>query len=342
MPPQSVCVVPLETARMLAKTLATFSVLAASLMLGACAGTMESLEQSLNSPLTGPKDSATKTADAGAATSERSELEKATEYWGKKNKEKPTDLEPALNYARNLRAMGERQQAMAVIQQSAVYHSDDRQLASEYGRIALELDQLSIAKQMLSMADDPSAPDWKVISARGTLAAKEGKYRDAIGLFERANSLSNDHPSVLNNLALAYAMNGEAAKAEDMLRRLDGKGGSARTRQNLALVLNLQGKFDEAKQIAAKDIGPEGASQNAEFMRRMVKVDTAADWATSTKAGGSPRPPVTKAVAAASDTIGTAAAFSTEILPGDTAPVPLAPAKPLPPASANTLRGLTP
>ena len=327
-----------------AKSMAILGAIAASLMLGACAGTMESLESSLNEPLSGSKDKATRTADAKASAPERSELEKATEYWGKKNKEKPTDLESALNYARNLRAMGERQQAVAVIQQAAVYHSDDRQLASEYGRIALELDQLSIAKQMLAMADDPVSPDWKVISARGTLAAKEGKYRDAIGLYERALALSNEQPSVLNNLALAYAMNGDASKAEDMLRRLDAKGGSAKTRQNLALVLSLQGKFDEAKAISAREVGLETASQNADLMRRMVKVESAADWSTSTKASAGARPPVTKAVAAASDAV-TPAAFSTEVLPGDAVPAAVAPpmpAKPLAAASASTLRGMTP
>ena len=262
------------TAKFTAKFTAIAATLTASLLLGACAQDGDSLKSALQDE---PDSFKTAKKDTGPKT----ELEKATDYWGKKHKEKPTDLEPALNYAKNLKAMGERQQALTVLQDAAIYHNQDRQLASEWGRLALELDQLSSAKQLLAMADDPTSPDWRVISARGTVLAKEGKFRDSIPMYERALSLSQDQTSVMNNLALAYAMNGEADKAEAMLRKIEAKGGTAKTRQNLALVLGLQGKFDEAKAVTTADLGAAGATENADFMKRMVKVDHSADWATT-------------------------------------------------------------
>jgi Flp pilus assembly protein TadD len=274
------------------KTVKSFAVLAtfAGLMLGACAQDGDSLKTALLDQSDGAKSSK-------ASAQPQTELEKATEYWGKKYKEKPTDLEAALSYAKNLKALGERQQALAVIQQAAIYHGQDKQLASEYGRLALELDQLSVAKQMLAMADDPTSPDWRVISARGTVLAKEGKFRDSIPMYERALTLSQDQTSVMNNLAMAYAMNGEADKAEAMLRRIEAKGGTAKTRQNLALVLGLQGKFDEAKTVTAADLGAEGAAQNSDYMKRMVKVDHSADWNTSSTGTSKSIPRAGKAVA---------------------------------------------
>ena len=57
--------------------------------------------------------------------------------------------------------------------------------------------------------------------------------------------------SVTNNLALAYALDGKADKAEELLRKAVASGHEdKRVRQNLALVLGLQGKFDEARQVA--------------------------------------------------------------------------------------------
>jgi len=238
-------------------TISLIGALGATLMLGGCAGTVESLQESLLKP--------EPSRVAATEPSNRSELEKATEYWGKKYKEKPTELEPALNYAKDLKAMGERQQAMTVLQQSSMYYGQDPKLASEYGRLALELDQISIAKQMLAIADDPTSPDWRVISARGTVLAKEGKYREAITFYQKALALSQDQPSVLNNLAMAHAMSGDAAAAEQILRQLEIKGGTPKTRQNLALVLSLQGKFDEAKMISAKDPGAMGSAQIVRF-----------------------------------------------------------------------------
>ncbi len=244
----------------------------AALLLGACAQSTggDGTTSLLGSP------SASSSSDVAAASDPndtRSELEKATDYWGKKYRKNPRDKEAAVAYAKNLRAAGEKRQALAVLQQAAMFHATDREVASEYGRLALEFDQVGIAKQMLASADDPGNPDWRVISARGTVMAKEGKFADATPLFERALSLAPTEPSVLNNLAMSYAMGGDAAKAEIMLRRIEASGATAnpKIRQNLALVLGLQGRFDESKAIASQEIGQDGALANANLLRQFVK-----------------------------------------------------------------------
>ena len=45
--------------------------------------------------------------------------EKATDYWGKKFAKNPRDLKSALNYARNLKAMGQKRRAIIVLQHTA-------------------------------------------------------------------------------------------------------------------------------------------------------------------------------------------------------------------------------
>lgn len=246
------------------------AVIAAALMLGACSqgGGVANLNDSMN--LSRTETGAT--ADAKSAAPEKSELAKAIEYWGKKSREAPRELEPSLNFARNLKAAGQKQQALEVLQQAAIYHGHDRRLASEYGRLALDLDQLHVAEQTLGVADDPANPDWRVLSARGTVQAKKGNYSEAIPFYERALKLTNNEPAVLNNLALAYTMSGEPQKAEQLLRQAAGGSSrhNARIKQNLALVLGVQGRHDEARQIAAKEANPEMA-ENAALMAQIVK-----------------------------------------------------------------------
>lgn len=257
----------------------TVAVLAASLMLGACGQTLKPGTDfaSLNTPKSAPPEttqSITATSGPAAPAGVNNELLKATEYWGQVYAKNPRDLEPALNYARNLKAMGEKRRALAVMQQVAIYHGQSRELAGEYGRLALDLDQVNVAKQLLAIADDPAKPDWRIVSARGAALAKEGNYNEAIPYFQRALALSPDQPSVTNNLALAYAMNGEPGKAESMLRQAAATDtNSPRIRQNLALVLGLQGKYDEAKVVAARDIPMTNASENADYLRQVVKLD---------------------------------------------------------------------
>ena len=250
----------------------TIAALTASLMLGACGQSLTPGASDLLS-INGSSASAPQ-AQAPAQPATQDDLQKATDYWGKQYGENSRDLTTALSYARNLKAMGEKRRALAVLQQASLFHGQNRELASEYGRLALDLDQVNVAKKLLAVADDPVKPDWRVISARGAALAKEGNYNDAIPLFERALSLAHNQPSVLSNLALAYAMNGESTKAESMLRQAAASdNNSPRIRQNLALVLGLQGKYDEAKLVAARDIPINNASENADYLRQVVKLD---------------------------------------------------------------------
>lgn len=222
------------------------------------------------------------------------DLQKATSYWGQEYSKNPQDLQKGLNYARNLKALGDKKRAAAVLQQISMFHSMNRELNSELGRLAVELDQLALAKKMLEAADDPSKPDWRVISARGTVMAKEGNSSEAIGYFERALALAPNQPSVMNNLALAYAMNGQADKAEGLLRTANVTGPEAnKVRQNLALVLGLQGKYDEATQVGSEIAGQSTASANTDLLKRIVKLEPkamtqpgapATAWSTSVAA----------------------------------------------------------
>jgi Flp pilus assembly protein TadD len=243
--------------------------LAATLALGACAETMDMIPKS-----TAALAADEKSDDAQKPVVNQNELQKATTYWGQEYAKRPAELKPALNYARNLKALGEKNKAIAVLQQAMSLHDGDRDLANEYGRLALELDQVNVASRMLQVADDPAKPDWRVISARGTVLAKQGQYKEAIPFYERALTLAQNQPSVLNNLAMAYAMSGEAKKAEDLLRQASaGNTGpnDGKVKQNLALVLGLQGRYDEAKAVGAGTAASVNVAENADILRKIVK-----------------------------------------------------------------------
>lgn len=275
---------------------------AASLMLGACAQMGGGGDAGLFASL------APETAQP-AVPAQPSDPVRATEYWAQQYSKNPRDLDAALGYAQNLTALGKKREALAVLQQASIIHGSDKKLAREYGRLALDLDQISVAKKLLAIADDPVNPDWRVVLARGTAHAKEGSYREAITFYERARALQPNHPSVLNNLALAYTMAGDAEQGETLLREAQNRGGDTRVRQNLALVLGLQGKYDEATQVASNDLQPSDAQANTALLQKMVRREAtpmapqpSGSWAPAVAEAPSaarPAPTVQRAAAAA-------------------------------------------
>lgn len=250
--------------KLASKLAAQIAAVAMTLMLGACAGNplSDGMQASSEAP----------PSVAAAIANNQTDLEKATLYWSKEYEKNTRDLKAALSYVKNLKAGGHKDRALAICQDASIYHGSNRELASEYGRLALEMGQVNLADRLLTAADNPAAPDWRVVSARGTVFAKQGKYAEAIPHYERALNIAPDASSVLSNLAMAYAAGGRATEAEPLLRRaIEVDGSNAKLKQNLALVMGLQGKHDEAKQVEGQDLANNAATDNADVIRQMVK-----------------------------------------------------------------------
>ncbi|MDJ0931043.1 tetratricopeptide repeat protein [Breoghania sp.] len=78
-------------------------------------------------------------------------------------------------------------------------------------------------------------------------------------------------PSVLNNLAMSHVLENDLTSAEKILRSaMASSTKDTRIRQNLALVLSLQGRFAEAEQVASTDLPPEQVKANMAYLKRML------------------------------------------------------------------------
>jgi Flp pilus assembly protein TadD len=132
--------------------------------------------------------------------------------------------------------------------------------AKKRGLDALADGKLAEAERHLRRAVDAKAADWHVHSALGVALAGQAKHSAAQQELAKALSLAPDHPSVLNNLALSYALDGKLDQAEHLLRRsLSGQNGTT-ARKNLALLLGARGKLEEARGILEKSL-PENAKR---------------------------------------------------------------------------------
>src|SRR5690606_3683544 len=98
------------------------------------------------------------------------------------------------------------------------------ELAAELGRLALDAGRLDIATATLKTAEAQGVRDWKTLSAQGTLRAKQGNHAEAQQYYLAALQVQPDAVSVINNLALSYALDGKAKKSEELLRSAVASG----------------------------------------------------------------------------------------------------------------------
>lgn len=236
----------------------------AALLLSGCAGS--GLELPLLTATTSANESADRIETGSLPPVENKETSEAA----------PEKQPPAIAEARRQRANGNKIAAIKTLEAAALKAPADKDIARERGMLALETGRIDEARRLLTEADDPKAPDWRVKSALGAALAASGDHKAAEREFEAALKLAPDHPSILNNMALSHALAGRHADAERMLRRAaaaratgDQTGQSDRARQNLALLLGLNGNLDESRRLNEKALPKDVAAANLNYLERL-------------------------------------------------------------------------
>jgi Flp pilus assembly protein TadD len=219
---------------------------------------------------THPADTTGSLAPAPAERSD-ADLRHDVEVYGQLYRADPTKVDVALRYAQALRGSGQRAQAVAVLQQISIQNPKNKAVLGEYGRALAESGEYEQALEIFDRSHSPDQPDWHILSAQGAVLDQMGRHQEAQRYYLTALKMAPDEPSVLSNLGLSYALSKDLKNAEATLRRAAAQRPvDQRVRQNLALVVGLQGRFAEAEDIARADLPPDQAAANVAYLRQML------------------------------------------------------------------------
>jgi Flp pilus assembly protein TadD len=186
-------------------------------------------------------------------------------------KQNPRDKTTIVYYSAALRANGQATQAVAVIEGGMREYGRDPDVRVAYAKALAAAGRF---EQALSVVDDsinPAQPDWNALSVKGAILDQMGRNREARGLYQQALKIAPGESSLYANLGLSYAMTNELTSAEAQLQKaVRMRGANSQVRQNLALVIGLQGRFDESRAIFAKDLPPDQVEANMSYIRALL------------------------------------------------------------------------
>jgi Flp pilus assembly protein TadD len=220
--------------------------------------------------------------EAAAAADPR----QAVDMYGERYRANPKNAEAALRYGQALRATGQRAQAVAVLEQASIVNPGNKPLLAGYGRALADNGNFERAFDVLGSAHSPDNPDWRILSVQGTALDQLGRHDEARNYYLSALKIVPEEPSVLSNLGLSYVLSKELPRAEEVLRRAYARpSADPRVRQNLALVVGLQGRFGEAESIVRADLPPDEAAANVAYLKQMLDRKTPPRAGASTEIG---------------------------------------------------------
>jgi Flp pilus assembly protein TadD len=228
----------------------------------------------LSTPLAGCHDFGDVTGSISGSTtlpSDETKLRAYADDCGKRYERNPGEKVASIEYARALRALTRYSEAVAVIQTAAIKSPKDFDVLGEYGKALADAGELAQAKDVLTRAYTPDSPRWDVMSVQGTVADRLGDHASAMEFYRDALKIAPGEPSVLANMGLSLTLAKQLPEAEQALRlAVASPNADARMRGDLALVLALEGKFDEAETVGQTDLSRQAARANVEAIRQMI------------------------------------------------------------------------
>jgi Flp pilus assembly protein TadD len=219
-----------------------------------------------------PAKSAPRPKPTKATPEQRAEIERLdplarAAFWAREVDVDQTDTDARLKLSKALRALGKYEEAgqnadqLLVMQPNnyeALLESARDRIAQNHGFYALDPAQRAAALQ---------PHDWRPVSLEAIAFEQSQRDPEALAAHQKALALAPNNPATLSNLGMYYATHGDQAQAEALLRRAaDAPGAGAQERQNLALVLGMEGHIDEAERLQRQDLPPQTVSNNLAYL----------------------------------------------------------------------------
>jgi len=194
----------------------------------------------------------------------------------------PTNAKLGLYLSNAQRALGRYDDAAATAHTVLLFAPDNTDVLLAAARAHIEGGNGFYAIDLLKRLNGLKSNDWQAWSLLGVAYDQTKRPDDALAAWQTALKLSPNNPAVLTNMAMAHVAVGDFAGAEPMLRTaVAQKDVTFQERQDLALVLGLEGKMPEAEKLLRQDLPPEVAEADLAWLQNSLQSHAAATPGTA-------------------------------------------------------------
>ena len=193
-------------------------------------------------------------------------------FWANEHTKDPKNLDVAMTFVSALRGIGSNERAIEVLSQTLVMHPENPDLLMALGKVFSAEGNLNGAARAFEKAAivAPQRPDtW---SAFGITLDKMERHGMAQAAYDKALALEPTRTVTLANYGLSLALAGDLPGAEAKLRlAADQPDADLRVTENLALVLGLQGRYEEMAEVSSRYAPESIVKKNTALLQEMVQ-----------------------------------------------------------------------
>lgn len=205
------------------------------------------------------------------AIAERSDPLTRANFWANEYQKDQSNPVTALAFIRSLRAIGSHDRVVEIGTSILPLHPQNYEILLEIGRSLLSQGEYeAAARALVRSADFSPTTEAAPLAALGLAFDRMENHGQAQKAYQEALLRQPNRISTLSNYGLSLALSGDLEQAEVQLgHAVSQPGADGRVRQNLALVLGLQGKFEEM--VAVDPDAPRRTIEaNRAVLRQMI------------------------------------------------------------------------
>ena len=203
-------------------------------------------------------------------------------YFAEQFDHDPTDAQMGLRLSNALRALGRNTEAADTAHKVLLFAPNNVDVLMAAARAHIADNNAFYAIDPLQQIITLKPKDWQAYSLIGVAYDQVKRTDDAQVAWATALKLSPNNATVLTNIAMAKVQAGDLAGAEPLLRTAAAqKDATLQVRQNLALVLGLEGKMAEAEKLLRQDLPPQQADANLAWLQQNSRAAPAVTAPTS-------------------------------------------------------------
>lgn len=199
-------------------------------------------------------------------------LAAASDRWRRILIADPDAVDAAVELSATERRRGNAEEAVHIMTQMNARFPDNPAVLSQLGHALTDLgrtgDAVTVFDRLIAL--EPQNPQG--YSGKGVAFDRAGNHLAAQDIYQEGLKRSPDSLTLHNNLAMSLILNEEPGKAAAMLETLHAQHPGNRTvLQNLALAYGLKGETARALELNLKDLDAAQAQENLRFYRSYLR-----------------------------------------------------------------------
>ena len=198
------------------------------------------------------------------------DLDTAIPLYGRALEARPNGVEAKLGLGQAYLTVGLSAEAAALFRDVLDKKASDQLARRGLALALISMGQPSLAEQQLEAALLADGRDYRTLNAYGVVLDMMGRHAEAQAKYRQGIELAPEYLPLRSNYGLSLAISGQAQEAIAQLAPLAAsRAADGRVRQNLALAYAMNGDLESCLQISRKDLDEQSAQRQLSYFMQI-------------------------------------------------------------------------